>query len=124
MSNNRLSIRALHTRIEWTKSRGQQRKRWIDNVKEDVQEKDSNIQEASTLWKDCQNWTIFIQAHCQQLDGDPDCEWRTGEMMMMMMMMKEATVNGYACWQSVCWTVAISVCVRLQHGRETLLGYC
>jgi len=38
----------------------------------DVQEKDSNIQEASTLWKDCQKWTLFVQLHHQQPDGDPD----------------------------------------------------
>jgi len=46
MNNNRLSIKALHTRIEGTKSRGRQRKRWIDNVKEDVQEKQGRIQGA------------------------------------------------------------------------------
>jgi len=50
------------------------RKRWIDSVKENVQEKDSNIQEASTLWKDHQKWTIFIQPHRQQPDGDADGE--------------------------------------------------
>jgi len=43
-------------------------------VKKDVQEKDSNIQEASTLWNDSQKWTIFIQAHQQQPDGDADGE--------------------------------------------------
>jgi len=36
MNNDGLPIRALHARIEGTKSRGRQRKRWIDNVKEVV----------------------------------------------------------------------------------------
>jgi len=39
-------------------------------VNEDVQEKDSNTQEASALWTDHQKWTIFIQFHRQQPDGD------------------------------------------------------
>jgi len=38
------------------------KKRWIDNVMEDVQEKDSNIQEASTTME-AQKWAIFIQPH-------------------------------------------------------------
>jgi len=74
MNNDRLPTRALHTRIEGTKSGERRRKRWIDNVKEDVQEKDSSIQEVSTLWKDRQKWTTFIQPHRQQPDGDPDGE--------------------------------------------------
>jgi len=41
-------------------------------VKEDVQEKDSNIQEASRLWKDRQKWTDFIHLYRQQPDGDAD----------------------------------------------------
>jgi len=40
-------------------------------VKEE-KEKDSNIQEASTLWKYRQQWTIFIQLYQQQPDGDQD----------------------------------------------------
>jgi len=74
MNSNRLQIWALHTRIEGTKSRGRQRKWWIGNMREDVEEKDSNIQEASTLWKDYQKWTIFSQPHQQQPDGDTDSE--------------------------------------------------
>jgi len=72
MNNDRLPIRALHTRIKKTKSR--QRKRQIDNVKLKVQEKDNNIQEASTPWKDRQKWTIFIQLHRQQPYRDPGGE--------------------------------------------------
>jgi len=71
----------LHTRIEWTKSRG----RWIYNAKEDVQEKDSNMHEASTPWKDRPQWTIFIQPHRQQPDEDADGERKTGEMMKTVM---------------------------------------
>jgi len=63
MNNDKLPVLALHTRTDWTKSRGWQSKRWVDILKEDVglQEKDSNIQEAGTLWKDHQKRNIFIQ---------------------------------------------------------------
>jgi len=72
MNNNRLPIWVLYRRIEGTRSWRRQRKQWIDNVNEDVQGKDSNVPEASTLWKDHQKWTIFIQPRRQQPDGDPD----------------------------------------------------
>jgi hypothetical protein len=74
MNCDRLPVRALHTRIEGNRSRGRQRKRWIDNVKEDLEEKGINMQDASTLWKDRQKWTTLIQPHRQQPDGDPDGE--------------------------------------------------
>jgi len=51
-----------------------ERKQRFDNVKEDVQEKVSNIQEASTLWKDRQKWTIFTKPHQQQPNGDTNGE--------------------------------------------------
>jgi len=79
-SCHRLPIRALHTRTEVTKRWVRQIKLWIENVKEDVHEKDSNIQEVSTPWKDRQKCTIFIQPHRQQPVGDPDGEWRTREI--------------------------------------------
>jgi len=40
----------------------------------DDDDDDLGLQEASTLRKDRQKWTIFIQLHRQQPDGDSDAE--------------------------------------------------
>ena len=39
MEENRLTHRTLHCYIEGVRSRGKQRKTWIDNVKEDLEKK-------------------------------------------------------------------------------------
>jgi len=37
MDGNTLPVRAMHCRVEGTRSRGRQRKRWIDSIKEDLE---------------------------------------------------------------------------------------
>jgi len=49
MEDNRLPQKTLHCYIEGVKSRGRQRKTWIDNVKEDLENKNVDIEIAMEL---------------------------------------------------------------------------
>ena len=43
MDNCRLPTKALATLVSGTRSHGRQRKRWIDNVKEDLYQRESDV---------------------------------------------------------------------------------
>jgi len=45
MEDNGLLHKTLHCYIEGVRSRGRQRKTWIDNVKEDLEKKNADIEE-------------------------------------------------------------------------------
>jgi len=78
MNNDRTPTQALYTRTEGTRSRGRQRKRWTDNVKEEVQKK-ATYKNLAHYGRTARNGTIFIQPHRQQPHGGPDGKRRMGK---------------------------------------------
>jgi len=52
MEDNRLPHRTLHCYIEGLRSRGRQRKTWIDNVKEDLEKRNADIEAPMELIRD------------------------------------------------------------------------
>jgi len=60
-----------HTKIEGKRSRGRQRKRWIDNVTADIIERGSCMQMAKELVHNREEWSSFtIQPHRRQPPGE------------------------------------------------------
>ena len=54
---------ALHCNIEGNRSRGRPRKQWIDNIKQDLAEKNTNLGEAVKMVRNRGEWRRFIQPH-------------------------------------------------------------
>ena len=54
MDDSRLSAKAMETLVLGTRSQGRQRKRWIDNVKEDMYQRGSNVSQIMECVKDRQ----------------------------------------------------------------------
>jgi len=52
MDNSRLPAKALETMATGTRTRGRLKKRWTENVKEDIQKISSNIRQAVECAKD------------------------------------------------------------------------
>jgi len=52
----------METLISDTRSQGRQNKTWIDNVKEDLQQRGSDMQQAAERVKDRKQWKNFIHA--------------------------------------------------------------
>ena len=52
MDNSRLPAKALATLVSGTRSQGRQRKRWIDNVKEDLYQRGSDVSQVVECIKD------------------------------------------------------------------------
>jgi len=63
MNNEGLPYLALHTQLEGTRSRGQQRTKWRDNVRMDIEEKNLDFTEALSLLKDRDKWMKFVRPH-------------------------------------------------------------
>jgi Reverse transcriptase (RNA-dependent DNA polymerase) len=63
MNNERLPYLALHTQLEGTRSRGRQRTRWRDNVRNDIEERNMEFREALSLLKDRDKWMEFVRPH-------------------------------------------------------------
>ena len=64
MKTDRLPVKALHTTIEGKRSRGRQRKRWIDNLTADIKETGSCMQMAKELVHNRKEWrSLTIQPH-------------------------------------------------------------
>ena len=65
-----LTVKALHTKIEGKRSRGRQRKRWIDNVTADIKERGSCMQMAKELVHNREEWkSLTIQPYRRQPPG-------------------------------------------------------
>lgn len=62
MAKQRLPNAALHGHVEGERSRGRQRKTWIDNIKEDLKEKGTNLAEIREKIKNREVWRKFIKA--------------------------------------------------------------
>lgn len=62
MDNKRLPLAALHGHVEGERSRGRQRKRWIDNIKEDLLCKNTNLAMVGETIRDRTLWRNFIRA--------------------------------------------------------------
>src|SRR5688572_4051459 len=54
--------RALHGEVEGTRSRGRQKKRWIDNVLEDIEDRVWDLRRAIELARDRPKWRSFVRA--------------------------------------------------------------
>jgi hypothetical protein len=62
MDNRRLPVAALHGWVEGERSRGRQRKTWIDNVKEDLKSKGTDLTMVCETVRDRALWRNFIRA--------------------------------------------------------------
>ena len=62
MENGRMPARALHGEVEGTRSRGRQKKRWIDNVLEDIEDRGWDLRRAIELARDRPKWRSFVRA--------------------------------------------------------------
>ena len=62
MDNSRLPAKALETLVSGTRSQGRQKKRWMDNVKQDLHQRGSDIQQATKCTKDRKQWKKFVHA--------------------------------------------------------------
>jgi hypothetical protein len=65
METNRLPHRVLHCYIKGNRSRGRQRKTWLDNVKEDLETKNLMIRTATELVRERSRWKNLVQTHHQ-----------------------------------------------------------
>jgi hypothetical protein len=62
MDSRRLPIAALHGHVEGERSRGRQRKTWMDNVKEDLKSKGTDLTVVGEAIRDRTLWKKFIRA--------------------------------------------------------------
>src|SRR5688572_9418412 len=62
MENGRMPVRVLHVEVEGTRSRGRQKKRWIDNVLEDIENRGWDLRRAIELARDRPKWRSFVRA--------------------------------------------------------------
>jgi len=56
MNETRLPARAMYSYVEGTRSRGRQRKKWIDNVKEDLDCHGLDLQAAINMTRNQEQW--------------------------------------------------------------------
>src|ERR1700733_13730376 len=57
-----LPLLALHGHIEGNRSRGRKRKTWLDNIREDLKEKDTELTTIGEIVKNRTMWRNFIMA--------------------------------------------------------------
>jgi len=62
MTEQRLPNAALHGHIEGKRSRGRQRKTWIDNIKEDLRERGTSLTGVRETIRNREVWRNFIKA--------------------------------------------------------------
>ena len=65
MEDNLLAHKTLHCYMEDVRSRGRQRKTWIDNVNEDLENINADIEAAMEVIRDRWKWRHFMQPHHQ-----------------------------------------------------------
>ena len=63
MNQERMPHLALHTKVHGKRSQGRPRKRWIDTVADDLDQKGISMREVSTLAADRDNWRDVIRPH-------------------------------------------------------------
>jgi len=61
MDGNRLPLKALHCYIQGNRSRGQQRKKWTDNVREDLALCNKDLTTATVLARDRSRWRRLVE---------------------------------------------------------------
>ena len=61
MDGNRLPLKALHYYIRGNRSRGRQRKKWIDNVTEDLELYNEDLTTATVLARDRSRWRRLVE---------------------------------------------------------------
>ena len=62
MENERIPAKALHGEVEGVRSRGRPRKKWINNVLEDIKDRGWEIRRAIDLARDRPKWRSFVGA--------------------------------------------------------------
>jgi hypothetical protein len=62
MEEQRLPNAALHGHVEGERSRGRQRKTWMDNIKEDLREKGTSLAEIGETIRNREVWRNFVKA--------------------------------------------------------------
>ena len=62
MENERIPAKVLHGEVEGLRSRGRPRKKWIDNVLEDIKDKGWEIRKVIDLARDRPKWRSFVRA--------------------------------------------------------------
>ena len=65
MKSNKWPYKALHTKVEGKRSRGRPRKRWTDNINEDLEIKNSNMTEAGRKAEERTEWKKFLSSYCR-----------------------------------------------------------
>ena len=66
MEKSRWPYKALHTYTEGKRKRGRPRKKWQDNIKEDLEIINSNIIEAGRIAEDRKEWKKFLSSYCRK----------------------------------------------------------
>ena len=62
MDDKRLPAAALHGQVEGTRSRGRQKKTWLDNIKEDLEEEGLDMRNAMNIIRDREKWRRHVKA--------------------------------------------------------------
>ena len=62
MEEKRLPNEALHGHVEGKRSRGRQRKTWMDNVREDLKEKNIDLTRIGEATRNREIWRNFVRA--------------------------------------------------------------
>ena len=62
MENERIPAKVLHGEVEGVRSRGRPRKKWIDNVLEDIKNRGCELRKAIDLARDRPKWRSFVGA--------------------------------------------------------------
>lgn len=73
MEDSMLPKKALYTYKEGKKERDRPRKKWVDNIKEDLKETNLTILEGRRLASDKKAWKCFKTSYCH---------WRVGRKQL------------------------------------------
>ena len=65
MSEDRIARKSLHSRVQGIRSAGRQRKRWIDNIEEDLRCLQLTVPKAVELVRERARWRLTTQSHHQ-----------------------------------------------------------
>ena len=65
METNRWPYKALYTKVQGKRKPGRQKKKWIDNVKEDLAMKEISMAEAVSMSTDRTAWKHFLASYCR-----------------------------------------------------------
>ena len=65
MKSNRLPYKALYTYKEGKRGRGRPRKKWTDNIKEDLERYQMTIIDGMRLTTEKDKWKSFVSSYCR-----------------------------------------------------------